>query len=206
MKVGIAFSLAPSLRPEETGPDDRFEEFDKPETIEALAEVIRGEGHDVVLLGDGRELLEKVLRDRPDFVVNIAEGTGTSRNREARVPAVLEMLNIPFWGSDAFTMSATLDKEMAKRLVADDVKVPTGVILKPNLEQEKVVWMLVAKAFGDPLPAAVILKPSLEGSSKGIRGRCVADTIEEAVEHYRYARPASIASRSWLRNSSRGTR
>ena len=52
MKMCTAFALAPTdpaLRSE--GPDDRFEEFDKPDTVEAIAEVIRGEGHEVVLLG-----------------------------------------------------------------------------------------------------------------------------------------------------------
>ena len=183
MKVGIAFSLAPGDRPDASGPDDRFEEFDKPETIEALADVLRGEGHDVVLLGDGRNLLEKVLREPPEFVVNIAEGYGTSRNREARVPAVLEMLGIPYWGSDALTMSATLDKKLAKRLVLVDVA--KDVLLPADLEDEADARMLLSVGFGESLSAPVILKPSLEGSSKGIRGRCVADTIDEALEHYR---------------------
>src|SRR5205807_10351783 len=47
-----------------------------------------------------------------------AEGHGTSRTREARVPAVLEMLGIPYTGSDPLTLAATLDKDCAKRLVA----------------------------------------------------------------------------------------
>src|SRR4051794_23141078 len=54
LKIGLAYDLAPAGdRAEMDGPDDRFEEFDKPETIEALAEVLRCEGHDVVYLGDG---------------------------------------------------------------------------------------------------------------------------------------------------------
>ena len=59
VKVGISFDLAPtdpSSRGE--GPDDRFEEFDRPETVEAIAEVIEAEGHQVVRLGDGREFPE----------------------------------------------------------------------------------------------------------------------------------------------------
>ena len=57
-------------------PDDRYEEFDKPETVAAIADVLRGEGHDVALLGDGRDFLTKVLDDPPDFVWNFAEGEG----------------------------------------------------------------------------------------------------------------------------------
>ena len=56
-----------------------------------------------------------MLADTPDFVFNFAEGHGISRSREARVPAVLEMLGIPYTGSDPFTMAVTLDKECAKK-------------------------------------------------------------------------------------------
>ena len=52
-------------------------------------------------------------------MLNIAEGTGSSRSREARVPAVLEMLGIPYTGSDPLTLAVTLDKDCAKRLVRD---------------------------------------------------------------------------------------
>ena len=45
--------------------------------------------------------------------------TAAARSREARVPAVLEMLDIPYTGSDPLTLAATLDKDCAKRLVAD---------------------------------------------------------------------------------------
>ncbi len=138
MRIGIAFDLAPTdpaLRLE--GPDDRFEEFDKPETVEAIAEVIRGEGHDVVLLGDGRDFLNSVLADPPDFVFNIAEGEGIGRCRESRVPAVLEMLGIPYSGSDPLTLAASLDKRMAKRLVqsGSDVKFPRGWTLPGDLAE-----------------------------------------------------------------------
>ena len=118
MRIGIAYDLAPTdpaLRLD--GPDDRYEEFDKPETVGAIAEVIRGEGHKVVLLGDGRGFLHRVLADPPDFVFNIAEGEGVGRCREARVPAVLEMLGIPYSGSDPLTLAASLDKGAAKSFI-----------------------------------------------------------------------------------------
>src|SRR5262249_56823287 len=96
MRIGITFNLK-SDRPKPPGaPDDYAEEFDSPQTIESIAAVLRAPGHEVVLLGDGRDMIERVLRDPPDLVFNIAEGHGVSRSREARVPAVLEMLGIPY--------------------------------------------------------------------------------------------------------------
>src|SRR5262245_56097526 len=118
MKIGITFDLKSSAPNEPGTPDDAFEEFDSPHTIEAIANVLRGLGHTVVLLGDGREFVEKVIAEKPDFVFNFAEGHGISRSREARVPAVLELLGIPYSGSDPFTMAVTLDKQCAKKLVS----------------------------------------------------------------------------------------
>src|SRR4051812_31658207 len=118
MRIGITYDLKADGPRRADLPDDFQEEFDSPATIEAIAAVLRGLGHDVILLGDGRELLERLLADPPEFVFNIAEGQGVGRSREARVPAVLEMLGIPYTGSDPLTLAVTLDKDCARRLVA----------------------------------------------------------------------------------------
>ena len=101
------------------GLGDEDEEFDSLETVQAITEVLESLGHQVDLLGDGEPLLHRLLEgSRPDLVLNFAEGTGSGRSREARVPAVLEMLGIPYTGSDPLTLAVTLDKDCAKRLVA----------------------------------------------------------------------------------------
>lgn len=173
MKIGITFDLKDESRPVRAdGPDDLLEEFDSPVTIEAIASVLRRLGHDVVKLGDGREMLQRLLADPPDFVFNFAEGQGVGRAREARVPAVLEMLGIPYTGSDPLTLAVTLDKDCAKRLVASEgVPVPPGVQLEPGDNLDK----LDAAALTFP----VIVKPAWEGSSKGIRNKCLVQTRAE---------------------------
>lgn len=187
MRIGIAFDLAPSgpKPPGDLGPDDQFEEFDKPETVEAIAGVLRDRGHDVILLGDGPAFLRRVLDDPPDLVWNMAEGEGTGRSREARVPAVLEMLGIPHTGSDPLTLAATLDKDVAKRLAASggSVEVPKGLALEPGLQPDR-FNDLVDNLLPYPDPT-VLLKPSFEGSSKGIRNRCLCTTTREAWDTYR---------------------
>src|SRR5437763_15917300 len=166
MRIGITYDLKDE-RPAGAGlPDDFQEEFDSPATIEGIATVLRGLGHDVIKLGDGRELLERLLADPPEFVFNIAEGQGIGRSREARVPAVLEMLGIPYTGSDPLTLAVTLDKDCAKRLVASaGVAVPRGVVLDPAAGRNP------SAGEWDALPFPAIVKPAWEGSSKGIRNK-----------------------------------
>jgi len=173
MNVGITFNLKQPLDP--SLPDDAQEEFDSPHTIEAIATALRGMGHAVTLLGDGREFLQRVLAAPPDFVFNFAEGTGISRSREARVPAVLEMLGIPYTGSDPLTMALTLDKDLAKIVVAAaGVRVPGGYALAPH------------EALDD-VPAGrlifpLVAKPAWEGSSKGIRSKSLVEMPGELAD------------------------
>ncbi len=197
MKIGLTFNVRSGLAAGDGAvnphcPDDAEEEFDSPETIEALAAAIRELGHEVELLGDGEPMLRRLLRrasgeggGRPDMVFNFAEGTGTSRSREARVPAVLEMLGIPYTGSDPLTLAVTLDKQCAKRLVRSaGVATPDWLVVDGDVDE-----------FRDrleTLPLPVIVKPAFEGSSKGIHsanlveepGRLV-ETVAELATAYR---------------------
>jgi len=180
LRIGITFDLAPAGR-DHDGPDDRYEEFDKPQTIESLARVLRAEGHEVVLLGDGREFLGKVLVDPPDFVWNLAEGEGVARSREARVPATLEMLGIPYSGSDPLTMAVALEKDVAKRLVqTHDVAVAHGVCLAPDTSAGAILAIL-ERSIPPGQRGALILKPAFEGSSKGIRTHSLVRSLPEAA-------------------------
>jgi D-alanine-D-alanine ligase len=186
MKVGITYDLKTEGPGSGAGrpdlPDDFQEEFDSPATIEAIAAVLRGLGHDVVKLGDGRELLEQLLAAPVDFVFNFAEGQGVSRSRESRVPAVLEMLDIPYTGSDPLTLAVTLDKEVAKRLVASaGVAVPGGFVIQPDEEPEQVIARQLAISR-QALPFPALVKPAWEGSSKGIRNKCLVTTRNELLD------------------------
>jgi len=182
MKIGIAFDLKDDTPPAPGLPDDWQEEFDSPETVAAIANAIRANGHDVVELGDGRGFVEKLLADPPDLVFNIAEGRGVSRSREARVPAVCEMLGVPYTGSDPLTLAAALDKDVARRLVASaDVSVPAGFVVPAKPRSLRTVATDTAEFFTplEEVPWPAIVKPAWEGSSKGIRGQCVVHTPAE---------------------------
>jgi D-alanine-D-alanine ligase len=176
MKIGITFDLKGDVPAGVDAPDDFQEEFDSPITIEGIASVLRKLGHEVILLGDGPDLLRRLLDTSVDFVFNIAEGHGTSRSREARVPAVLELLGLPYTGSDPLTLAVTLDKDCARRLVASHGGIVPGGELFP------VDADLTAARARKQLPYPMIVKPAWEGSSKGIRGKCVVDTPDELAD------------------------
>lgn len=181
MKIGIAFDLKPKSPLPDGAPDDLHEEFDSPATVKAIAEVLRGRGHEIVELGNGRELIEKLLRDPVDLVFNFAEGAGVSRSRESRVPALCEMLGIPYTGSDPLTLGMALEKDICRRMVQDaEVSVPEGIVISfpvPVYDGDYAEFPPMVEESGLKLP--LIAKPTCEGSSKGIRNRCLIRTPEE---------------------------
>jgi D-alanine-D-alanine ligase len=83
------------------------------------------------------------------------------------------MLGIPYTGSDPLTLAVTLDKDSARRLAqSHGITVPRGQVFEPDAN-------LSAIRSLSSLPYTAIVKPAWEGSSKGIRGKCVVDTPAE---------------------------
>jgi len=137
--------------------DDALEEYDSLETVEIIRTSLESQGHSVIMLGGGREFLAKVIDENIDIVFNIAEGRGTYRSREAQVPAVLEMLNIPYSGSDPQCLSICLDKPLTKTLVnLAGITTPKWMVVKPQDQLHP------DDLKGLPFPA--IVKPAYEGS------------------------------------------
>jgi D-alanine-D-alanine ligase len=185
MRIGLAYDLKQSACLGQDYPDDAFEEYDSPETVEAIAAVIEAQGHPVIRLGGGREFLTNILHENVDLVFNIAEGIGNHRSREAQVPSVLEMLNVPYSGSDPQCLAICLDKPLTKELVATaGVSTPTWRLITNTRQLTETCW--------DDFPFPVFVKPAYEGSSKGILQGCrsesvqqMAETVEGLLERYR---------------------
>lgn len=184
MRLGLAYDLKETVDAS-TGADDALEEYDSWETVARLAKFLEAGGHEVVMLGGGKEFLSKVLEEKVSFVFNIAEGRGNYRSREAQIPAVLEMLGIPYSGSDPQCLAVCLDKPLTKQLVAAaGVKTPKWLLLCGSDDIDRIA------ASGLTYPA--IIKPAYEGSSKGVKlssivasPREAADVAEELLQHYR---------------------
>src|SRR3954453_20847450 len=95
-------------------------EFDSVETVDAIADALRAGGHEVEKLevtGPASRLAARIESYGPDLIFNTAEGR-RGRAREAFYPAMFEELGFPYTGSDAYVLTVTLDKWLAKLALA----------------------------------------------------------------------------------------
>jgi len=117
-------------------------------------------------IGHGRALCQRlVASERWDLIFNIAEGV-SGRSREAQVPAVLEMYGVPYVGSDPLVCAATLDKAVAKQLVA------AAGVATPRFR----VVEATAEAVAGDLRFPLFAKPIAEGTGKGVDARSRIDS------------------------------
>ncbi len=157
LKVGITYNLKRKMG------SDLEAEYDDEKTITILAETIKNFGCDVILL-EANETIIDTIKNKPDIVFNIAEGI-QGRGREAEIPGFLNILQIPYTGSDETSLCLSLDKHLTKVIVQS-----VGIRTPKHQLFHKVDEKLV-----EDIRFPVILKPNQEGSSKGIFDACTAD-------------------------------
>ncbi|HEX7020906.1 MAG TPA: hypothetical protein VF159_12890 [Gemmatimonadaceae bacterium] len=162
----------------DVGIDDVYAEWDSPETIDAVADALASCG-DVVRLEATADFPERVRAARPDIIFNIAEGL-YGANREAHVPAICEFLDVPYSGSDPFTLSLCLHKARTKEVLSFH-GIPTAPFTL--LESAADLNALLSRENPRlPLPTKhrpLFLKPVQEGSSKGITEKNVVRSADE---------------------------
>jgi D-alanine--D-alanine ligase len=180
LRVGFSFNVK-RVKPTKDAAEDSEAEYDSPTTLQAIREAIASWGHEVVDLEATAEL-PSVLASTPlDVVFNIAEGL-KGRNRESQVPALCELLDIPYTGSDPATLSIALDKGLAKKIVGHaGIQTPGFALMTTGKER-------LPKDIKFPL----MVKPVAEGSSKGVVQKSVChseqemrDVVRELIQKYK---------------------
>ena len=157
MLIGLTYDLreeylAAGYSEEETA------ELDHPDTVNALEDAVRQLGHEPDRIGNARQLIGRLAcGDRWDLVVNIAEGLhGVSR--EAQVPAILDVYDIPYTFSDPLVLGICLHKGLAKMVVrAAGVPTPDFAVVEHARDLDAL-----------SLPFPLFAKPVAEGTGKGI--------------------------------------
>lgn len=157
LRIGLTYDLRSTYLSEGYG-DLETAEFDREDTIDALAGTLEGLGYGVDCVGHLKNLVSRLeAGDRWDLVFNIAEGM-YGFGREAAVPALLDAYRIPYTFSDPLVLAVTLHKGMTKRLIRD-LGLPTPDFAEVSEEKE---------LESVTLPYPLFAKPVAEGTGKGI--------------------------------------
>ncbi len=184
LRIGFTYNVK---RVASKGGNDAEAEYDAPETIEAIRAALESYGHVVVPLEATAELPRQLMETPVDLVFNIAEGV-SGRNREAVVPALCELMGIPYTGSDATTLSVALDKALSKRVLRQHgIATPEFQLMETGRER-----------LSPKLRFPLIVKPNQEGSSKGVSAQVSVVDDEDALRAVvrdlidRYRQPALV--------------
>jgi D-alanine-D-alanine ligase len=139
----------------------------------------------VTVLEQRDDLEARLAALRPEMAFNVAEGLHGA-NRESEVPELLERLGIPYTGSAPATLRTCLDKAATKEaLLRADIPTPRHVVVDDAAGA-------ASRAAVAGMRFPLIVKPLLEGSSKGIYNDSVVDSegalraqVERVLATYR---------------------
>ena len=168
MKVGLTYDLR-SWYIDRGYSMDETAEFDKQETVDALENSLKLMGYETEPIGNAFQLIEALAAGkRWDIVFNIAEGL-YGDGRESVVPAILDQYKIPYVFSGPLIMGLSLNKHLAKLVVAaSGVPVSPGYLITELKDLEKC-----------NLKYPLFVKPVSEGTGKGITEKSLVSTSAE---------------------------
>lgn len=145
-------------------------DFDDPETTKLQIKYLKKLGFNIIPIEADEKAYLKLyrLKNKIDLVFNVSEGLH-GEDREAQIPAMLEMLQIPYTGSPPLTQALILNKAKTKELLLKN-KIPTLQFhLLGSKDLNKNIF------FKYPL----MVKPVSEGSSAGITNKSVVKNFKE---------------------------
>lgn len=164
--------------PDPQNPQAQLEtDFDDPETVEAMVKHLRVLVPQVIPIEANETAYLKLYKQRHgiDLVFNYAEGLH-GEDREAQLPAMLEMLKLPYTGSGPLTQTLALNKAKAKEILAAH-QIPT------------LPFQLMVDAtepLADYLTFPLIVKPVAQGSSAGITNQSVVRNTAQLKRQVRF--------------------
>lgn len=144
------------------------------ETIMAIRSAIESDGHVTRFLSADSNLPEQLKQFYPDICFNIAEGLGGD-SREAQVPALLEMLHVPYTASRVLANAVALDKTMTKRIWRD-LGLPTAAFQEFATGDEPL----------DGLTFPLFIKPAREGTGMGMDAGSIVYNEDQMRQRVRW--------------------
>ena len=167
-------------------PADALADFDHIETIQAIQAAIETDGHRTVFIQADSNLPYALKEIKPDICFNIAEGLG-GEAREAQVPALLELLRMPYTGSRVTTNAISLDKTLTKRIWRDR-RLPVASFQEFYTGDEP---------LRPELHFPLFVKPAREGTGMGVDTGAIVSNETEVRERVKwvinkYRQPALV--------------
>jgi D-alanine-D-alanine ligase len=182
MRIAVLANLKKNAPTWEGMPEDRWDDLDSIKTPNGIIEAVQRAGHEAEFFEASilppYNLIEKLQAYKPDLCFNIAE-SHFGDGREAQVPAVLEMLRLPYTGSKVLALALALDKPMTKRVLHYH-GLPTPEFQVIELADEPVDDDLV-NPDGELL-FPLFVKPSREGTSMGVSPESIVTNIAQLHE------------------------
>lgn len=154
-----------------------YTDFVSLHTISEIGKAIEQNGYELEYIGNVYKLRDQLVHNtfNCDLIFNIAEGFG-SRNREAILPSLLELYQIPHTASDTYGMSINLNKHHTK-ILANSIDIPTPKGVCFNTLTEEIINKIPDLGF------PFILKPNTEGGSMGLH---LIRSMEEFIQQSNY--------------------
>jgi len=171
MRVAVLANLKKNAPKIEDATQDWWDDLDSENTIQALLGAIRSGGYEADFFEGDISLLDAIRKYQPDICFNICEGHFGDA-REAQVPALLEMLRIPYTGSKVLSLALALDKPMTKRILHWH-ELPT-----PNFQ----TFERIDEPLNNDMYFPLFVKPSREGTGMGVSSKSIVRNEHELRE------------------------
>lgn len=141
----------------------------------AIAEALRTKGYEVIELElDPKKFANDILTLNPDVVFNAVHGL---YGEDGHLQSVLDMLKVPYTGSNVVASATAMDKVISKKIfIADKISTPRSLFL--NIKDKSDFKAMVLEKFTLP----VVVKPASQGSSIGIEIVKTEDRLSVALE------------------------
>lgn len=197
MRVALLANLMKNAPRWDGMPSEQWDDLDSEKTINGIIAALHSGGHQAEFFEaqvlPPYHLVEKLTAFRPDICFNIAE-SHFGDGREAQIPALLEMLRLPYTGSQVMTLALALDKPMTKRILTYH-ELPTPEFQVFERADEPIDDDLI---FPDgTLRFPLFVKPSREGTSIGVTVDSIVHTQKDlraqvGMQIFRYNEPILV--------------
>lgn len=162
-------------------------EFDAEEDIVGvIEEITKYIGVTPIRVGYGADLVSSLMEyrqaGRHNILWNLNQGL-YGRCREAQVPTLCELLNIPIVGPQSWSAFSTQDKVCANLIIKErgiDIGIPKYTVIDTFVDVNVIEKLLRQSKY-----STLIVKPRWEGSSRGIDDRSVVTDVETATKKIR---------------------